>query len=82
MSQADQIRKYVLDQIIEPARRQSRSLVQVHAAEVHAAMKLENRFPAVCSALDADKFLGEARVTLVRRSGPKHGSTAEWVFGL
>jgi hypothetical protein len=45
-------------------------MVTVNVGDFHAALGLKNRFPAVCSALDADKFLTQARVTLVRRSGP------------
>jgi hypothetical protein len=79
---ADQIRTYVIRAVIEPARAQGMSLVRVCAGDVHAGMDLENRFPAVCGALDAEKFLPLARVRLVERVGPKQGSRAEWVFAL
>lgn len=79
---ADRIRKYVVDEIIQPARQKGQSSVHVRAGEVHAALGLENRMPAVCSSLDADKFLSFAKVHLVSRSGPYQGSTAEWVFAL
>jgi 5-methylcytosine-specific restriction protein B len=82
MTQADRIRRYVREHHIDPARQAGQSTVTVKAADVHAALDLENRFPAVCSALDAGKFLDEARVTLVQRSGPHQGSTVVWVFGV
>lgn len=80
MTQADRIRQFVLDYYIRPARERNQSTVKIVAGEVHSAMGLRDRMPAVCSALDADKFLSYARVTLVSRSGPEQGSTATWVF--
>lgn len=77
---ADRIRQHVLDEIIEPARHLGQATVTVRVGDVHSAMGLESRMPAVCSALDANKFLDFARVTLVRRIGPPQGSSAEWVF--
>lgn len=80
MRQADAIRGYVIEHFIQTARQAGRVTVLVKAAEVHAALDLENRYPAVCSALDAGKFLDAAQVTLVKRSGPRQGSRVEWVF--
>jgi hypothetical protein len=80
MTHADQIREYVLKTYIIPARQSGNSMATVHAKEIHAALGFGNRMPLVCGALDADKFLDYAQVTLVRRTGPKQGSTAEWVF--
>jgi hypothetical protein len=79
---ADRIRKYVLDQKIRPARELNQSTIKIVAGKIHSEMTLKNRMPAVCSALDADKFLDYARVKLINRSGPKQSSTATWVFSL
>lgn len=82
MTQADQIRRYVIDHYIQPARLTGQSTVRVNADAVHCALQLENRYPAVCSALDADRFYTQAKVTLVQRIGPKQSTTAEWCFAL
>ena len=79
---ADRIRKHVLDTRITPARKRGQTSVRIVAGEIHSEMGLENRMPAVCGALDADKFLSYAKVILVKRSGPRQGATAEWVFEL
>ncbi len=79
---ADQIRTYVNKAFIEPARRAGRSEATVKAGDVHKDMRLESRMPAVCAALDAQKFQDEYNVVLARRSGPKQGSTVTWVFSL
>ncbi len=80
MTLTDQIREYVHDEIIAPARRQGLASVQVRAGDVHAALGLENRMPAVCGALDAEKFLEYAGVRLEERRGPAQGSSVEWKF--
>jgi len=80
MRQADQIRFYVLNEIIVPARKNGLKTVKVRAWDVHQALGLESRMPAVCSALDADKFLVFAHVKLVRRHGPLQSSSVEWVW--
>jgi hypothetical protein len=82
MSQADQIRQFVVIKWIEPARKAGESMVRIRSGEVHHAMGLKNRMPSICDALDAQVFLDVARVTLVNRTGPHQGSTAEWVFAL
>lgn len=65
-----------------PARQAGQDQITVRAGDVHAALCLDNRMPAVCSALDAAKFCDQAGATLIRRSGPHQGSTAEWSLGL
>jgi hypothetical protein len=82
MKLADQIREYVMDACIRPARSMGQRQITIRASEVHRAMELENRMPAVCGALDAGKFYDQAGVTLLQRTGPHQGSTAEWVLRL
>ena len=79
---ADQIRQYVVDEIVAPARQAGRTEVRVRAGDVHQAMGLSNRMPAVCSALSAEKFYDQANVVLKERSGPHQGANAVWVFSL
>jgi hypothetical protein len=81
-ARADEIRRYVLTEIIEPTRRAGQRTVRVRAGDVHDAMGLVNRVPAVCGALDTEKFQDLAGVTLVERTGPSQGHTVEWVFRL
>ena len=50
------------------------------AGDVHKDMRLKSRMPAVCAALDAQKFQDEYGVVLSSRAGPKQGSTATWRF--
>jgi hypothetical protein len=79
---ADQIRACVNRAYIEPARRAGKTDVVVVAGDVHADLKLDNRMPAICSALDAQKFQEQYRVILSTRSGPRQSSMAIWRFGI
>jgi hypothetical protein len=50
------------------------------AEDIEKGMGLGNKFPMVCSSIDAKKFLEYARVELIRREGAAQGSTAKWTF--
>lgn len=81
-TQADQIREYVIKTYITPARAKGQSSVRIRSGDIAKELNLQNRMPSVCNALDGDKFLAQARITRISRSGPAHGATVEWVLGL
>jgi len=76
---ADQIRHFVLETYILPARERGQSTIHLVAGEIHAEMGLKDRMPAVCGALDAGKFADQCHIVVVSRQGPKYSNTAEWV---
>lgn len=78
----DRIRDYVNRVYIEPARSRKLAAVTLIAGDIHRELELENRMPAVCSAIDAKKFAERYRVKLSRRLGPKQSSTVAWQFGV
>ena len=51
MNLTDNIRKYVYENYIKPAREQGRERITIRAGDVHSLMGLTSRMPAVCSAL-------------------------------
>lgn len=79
-SLADRIRRHVNETVIAPARNAGKTAVIVVAGDVHKDLRLKDRMPAICGALDAQKFQDEYRVVLCKRSGPKQSSTATWSF--
>jgi 5-methylcytosine-specific restriction protein B len=81
-SLADKIRSYVNRAVLEPARKAGRSNVSITAADIHKDLRLENRMPAICGALDARKFQEQYRVVLRRRGGPKQSCTSTWLFSI
>lgn len=80
MNQASAIRQFVNDQIIEPARRRGITQVIVRAGDVHVAMGLKDRMPAVASALGAQTFEVEYRVRCLARTGPHNGANLTFTF--
>jgi len=81
-SSAKQIRAYVNEAFIEPARRAGLSETSVTAGDIHKDLRLLNRMPAVCSAIDSKKFQDQFGVAVRQRTGPRQGSTATWVLSL
>ena len=82
MATANEVREYAFVAFIKPARRRGESKTSFSSGNIHEGMGLINRFPLVCSAIDADKFLEYASVALLSRDGPPQSSTAKWVFNL
>jgi hypothetical protein len=82
MTQADRIRQYVLDHYVAPARAKGRAEITIRAGDVHQEMGLANRMPAVCSAIDSNKFNQLARVIPIGRRGPANGANVFFQFRL
>lgn len=85
MNASDQVRAYVRNHYITPARKAGASTVRVRAGEVHKALKWNlRRVPQVCAALSTQKFLESANVELLEKNGPPSGqsTTVEFTFKL
>ena len=81
-TQAGRIRRYALDRHVEPARRAGRTTVVIRAGDVVRDMRLQNRTPAVCSALGSGRFLDLAGAELLDRKGPWQSTTTEFHYRL
>lgn len=82
MNQADDIRAFVLDELIRPARAQGRQTVVIRAGDVHRSMGLMQRQPVVCSVLRGSKVSAQAGVTLIGTEGPANGANVYYRFRL
>ncbi len=82
MATAEEIRKYVISQYILPAHQRGEKTVSLTARAIHDGLGLDSRFPAVCGALDRQKFAEAAGVILMGRTGPPQSSTVVWDFRL
>ena len=86
-STADSIRQHATNRYVLPAQRQRDRTFSINVGGVHKELGLNNRIPAVCSALTSRKFLGENRLHLVSWTGPPSGKsttvtyTYEFVHG-
>ena len=85
MNASDQVRAYVRNHYIAPARRAGLGTVRVRAGDVHKALKWDlRRVPQVCAALATRKFLESANLELIKKTGPPSGqsTTVEFTFKL
>lgn len=57
------------------------SEISIRAGDVHAAMHLRDRMPAVCSALESSKFAALCDIELLSRKGPIQGANVVFIFG-
>lgn len=82
MRLADQIRRFVATEYIQPARTRGQKTVTIRAGDVHSAMGLSHRHPAVCSALRAKQMELDNYVVLVGTQGPEQGANVYFTFQL
>jgi hypothetical protein len=83
MTLADEIRAHASRRYIQPARRTAPpvpSTVTIVSGDIVRDLKLVRRGPAVCGALDSQKFQDEYNIKLVHRIGPLQGHTSTWQF--
>lgn len=80
MKQADRIREYAIEHCVKPARDAGERCVSIRAGDVHKAMKLDNRVPAVCSALRTEEFQDRANVELKGCDGPRESTTTTFHY--
>ncbi len=70
---AHQIRSYVVEHYIAPARRRGEHRVKIVAGDVHRGLRLKNLVPNVCQVLDSKKFREENQLEIEEKSGPPSG---------
>jgi len=77
---SDQVRHFANKTIVEPARKRGQQQITIRAGDVHIAMKLRDRMPLVCSALQAMKFQTSSRLRLLNQVGPHQGANRTLTF--
>ena len=70
MKLADTIRAYARDRMVAPCRDAGVHGFSIRAGDVHDAMGLKARLPAVCAALRSRKFQEQSGIELLRVEGP------------
>lgn len=81
-TEADRIRRFAAENIVEPARREGRASISVRIGDVARSMQLQHNTPNVVSALGGRKFEELARVTKTGRAGPSQGPNTEFTFDI
>ena len=80
MSQADEIRKYCIENYIKPYRSKGDKGVFISVGDVHKKLNLSNSLPAVCAALGSNTFEDEANVKRIHIEGPLNGASTIFTF--
>jgi hypothetical protein len=70
MGLADDIRNFVFEKYIKPARESGASIVTIRAGDINEEMGLKGKLPSVCGALGTKKFLNQHNLNLESREGP------------
>jgi hypothetical protein len=83
----DRVRRFVLREIIEPARRRGEQKVTIHAGTLGKLLQERNvlpsnRFPIICGAVGSPGFAKANRISLQSREGPRLSSTTTFTFSL
>lgn len=81
-SQADEIRDYVLEHYISPARERGDTSVTVVVGPLNNEMGLNMAWPNICQALEGRKFQELADVSAPLAEGPKQSTTRKLTFML
>jgi hypothetical protein len=79
-SVSDLIRVHVAESYLKPAIRTGESTFAVNVGNVHRALKLTNRVPQVCSALESRKLLEENHLRILSKTGPPSGQSTTVTF--
>ncbi len=81
-SQADEIRRYVLENYIEPARLRGDATVTITVGPLNNEMGLHMAWPNICQALEGRLFLQLANVSAPTAEGPKQSTTRKLTYSL
>ncbi|NJC05772.1 DNA polymerase III delta prime subunit [Sphingomonas kaistensis] len=79
---ADKIRRYVLEEVIEPARETSAATTDVLVRDVNSALQLNEAWPNICQALAGRKMQELAEVPPPQRIGAEASSATIFRFDL
>lgn len=79
-SVSDLIRQHVCEAYLKAAIRRGENTFAVNVGAVHKALKLANRVPQVCSALESKKLLDENLLRVVSKTGPPSGQSTTVTF--
>ena len=77
---ADEIREFVTEKYIEPARYSGHAEVFIRLGDVRQGMRLANPLQSVCSALSTRLFQEQACVELLTPVDHRAGASTIWHF--
>lgn len=79
MRLADEIRTFICEEYISHARNEGKKEISIRAGDIHQAMGLSNRMPAVCSALKSKNLREIGQIEIKQIKAPPKGAGANFV---
>lgn len=79
-SVSDLIRDHVSETYLKAAKREGKRTFTVSVGAVHKALRLANRVPQVCAALESRKLLEENQLRIMSKTGPPSGQSTTVTF--
>jgi hypothetical protein len=79
-SVSDLIRDHVSETYLKAAKREGKRTFTVSVGAVHKALRLANRVPQVCAALESRKLLEENQLRITSKTGPPSGQSTTVMF--
>ena len=80
VSQADEIRRYAIENYVTPWHESGQETLAIRAGDVEREMALRQATPNVCSTLEGRKFQAQANLVLVSREGPRRSTTTTYYY--
>jgi hypothetical protein len=75
VSTSEIVRDHAVKAYVAPARQRGEKTFSVNVGTVHKALRLANRVPLVCTALESQKFQKRNGLRLISKSGPPSGQS-------
>jgi hypothetical protein len=72
---SDTVREYAIETYVAPARSRGERTFSVNVGAIHKALRLGNRVPLVCTALESQKFQKKNHLRLISKNGPPSGQS-------
>ncbi len=79
-SLADEVREFVHDRYVKPARDKGAKTITLKAGEVQKDMGLKGKIPSICAALSSKKLQEGCGMRLLKREGPSCGAGATFTY--
>ena len=74
-SPSELVREHAAQAYVAPARHRGEKSFSVNVGLVHKALRLGNRVPLVCTALESQKFQRQNHLRLISKNGPPSGQS-------
>jgi len=80
MCNSSEIKKYIVDNYIQPKSKEYNYSVTIRSGDIHDDLNLNNRYPQVCSILGSNDFVGNNGLQRISIIGPTNGANTYFTY--